>query len=156
MKTWVIIILSFILAAILTILPLPGWLAWFRPQWLMLILIYWLIIMPEHIGFGFAWCCGLIADLLNSTLLGEHALAFIIIAYITLKLHRQIRLFPVWQQAMVIFVLTLIMHTLLTSTQKLLGQSNDMRFWLSSIMDFLIWPIIWGLLNMTQRRIRIY
>lgn len=156
MKLSILVLLSFVFAAMFMIIPLPDWLAWFRPDWLMLVLCVWILLLPQQIGFAVAWVCGLIADLLSSSLLGEHAFAFVLVTYIVFKLHRQVRLFPVWQQATVVLILALFMQMSLTLVQITLGQASNFWFWLTSIVDALCWPIIWGGMNICLRRISTY
>ena len=87
-RGYLIIFLSFFLALVLTILPVPQWVMVFYPQWLLLVLLYWIIALPHRIGLVVAWCLGILLDGLYGTVLGEHALAFTVIAYIAEKLYR--------------------------------------------------------------------
>ena len=63
--------LSIIIALMLTILPLPLWAAWFRPEWLVLVAIYWSIALPHRFNIGVAWLLGLLLDALSGTILGD-------------------------------------------------------------------------------------
>ena len=69
------IALSFFVALILTIIPLPDWMASFRPEWVALTLIYWSMALPQRVGVGIGWGLGLALDVLKGALLGQHALA---------------------------------------------------------------------------------
>jgi rod shape-determining protein MreD len=104
----VVILLSFLVAFLLMVLPLPEWARSFRPQWYTLVLIYWCMASPQRVGVGVGWLTGIIVDVLTGTLLGQHALSLSVIAYITQKLHQRLRLFPIWQQSLSIFSLLLI------------------------------------------------
>ena len=92
-----IIVLSFVVSFMLAIMPLPSWASLWRPDWVALVLIYWCIAIPQRIGIATGWLVGLTSDVLNETLLGQQALSLCLIAYISVKLHRRIRLFPLWQ-----------------------------------------------------------
>ncbi len=100
--TWVII-LTFLLAFVFAILPLPSWASIWRPEWIMMVLVYWCIALPERVSIGIGWLVGLLHDVVNDTLLGQHALSLSIAAFLAVHFHRQIRMFPLWQQAIFIF-----------------------------------------------------
>ncbi|HET7656217.1 MAG TPA: rod shape-determining protein MreD, partial [Luteimonas sp.] len=61
---------SLVVALLLGLLPLPVWLQPYRPNWLALVLVYWLIEAPERVGLGVAFLMGLVADLAFGGLLG--------------------------------------------------------------------------------------
>ena len=68
----IVIPISFVLALILGLLPMPAWFENARPEWVALVLIFWVIAMPQRINVGIAWMLGLLLDGFNDTLLGEH------------------------------------------------------------------------------------
>lgn len=148
---------SFLLALLLSILPLPTWLKFIWPAWLPLILIYWVIALPHRISLGIAWLLGLLLDSLYGSLLGEHAMALAIITYIADHFHRQIRMFPVLQQAVSIFFLILAYQTLLVWMQGMLGLfENFYLFWLSALTSMLLWPWLYVLLRGLRQRFYVY
>ena len=59
-------------AAALVVLPLPGILTPFRPPWATMVLIYWIMMWPRSFGLGAAWVVGLLLDILQGALLGQH------------------------------------------------------------------------------------
>ncbi len=153
-----VIALSFLVALALSILPLPDWILSIQPLWLVLVIVYWIMAMPHRISVGIAWVLGLLLDVLYGTLLGEHALALCVVAFFAQRLHRQIRMFPLMQQACCIFILVIIYQALLLWIQGVLGQlgNNLYWFWVPAITSMLIWPWFVMLLNHWQRRFRIY
>jgi len=100
-----IIFLSFCVSFVLAIMPLPEWIAKWRPDWVSMVLIYWCIATPQRVGVGIGWMTGIVADTLNDTLLGQHALSLSMMAYLSVKLHRQVRIFPWWQQSATVVVI---------------------------------------------------
>ena len=151
-----IIIASFLAALALTILPLPGWLAMIRPEWVALVLIYWCMALPGRVGVGFAWTIGLLLDVLRAALLGQHALSLAIVAYITLQLYQRIRVFPLWQQAVSVFILILL-HLMLQLWIK--GMSGNpppaLTFLLPALSSMLLWPLMFLGLRRLRRRYRV-
>lgn len=151
-----IIITSFLVALVLTVLPMPGWLATFRPEWVALVLIYWCMALPNRVGVGVGWTMGLLVDVLRAGLLGQHALSFAIIAYITLQLYQRIRVFPLWQQAVSVLVL-IFLHLMLQLW--ILGISGDTThtwtYLLPALSSMLLWPILFVGLRSLRRRYRV-
>ncbi len=100
-----IIFLTFCVSFIMAIIPLPEAVVKWRPDWIAMVLIYWCMATPQHVNIGVGWLIGIVADVLNDTLLGQHALSLSIVAYLSVKFHRQIRIFPWWQQSAVVIII---------------------------------------------------
>jgi rod shape-determining protein MreD len=109
----IFILLSFAVALVLTIVPLPAELRTLRPDWVGLTLIFWCLALPYRVSVGSGFMAGLLLDSLSGTLLGEHALALSLIAYLCVRLHQRIRVYPIWQQALTVMTF-LLLHQLLT------------------------------------------
>ena len=71
------ILVSFLVAMMLTSLPLPETAIIYRPDWLILVLIYWCMAIPERIGIFTGWMLGLLLDVMYGSLLGQNAMAFV-------------------------------------------------------------------------------
>ncbi|MEE9451994.1 MAG: rod shape-determining protein MreD [Gammaproteobacteria bacterium] len=140
--------LSLIIALVLTIIPLPAWAIFFRPQWVVLVLVYWLLMLPERVGLISAWGCGLFLDILQGTLLGVNGLAMVVIAYLCIKWHRQIRAFPLHQQTLTVFVMVLIFQSIVLFVQSLFGEANyHWQYWFAAVASMLLWPWVFILLQ---------
>lgn len=151
-----IIAATLLLALWLSILPLPEWARWARPEWVALVLIYWVIALPQRIGIGVAWLTGLVLDLVEGTPLGQNALAFAVIAYLSLILYQRLRMYAGWQQAGVIFVLIginqLLCHWVQTMTARVVP---TLMFLLPALVSALLWPSVFALLRFIRRRYRV-
>lgn len=147
-----VIIVTFLAALVLTVVPLPDWLRPVRPDWVGLVLIYWCLALPDRVGVVTGWFSGLLVDLLTGTLLGQHAMALAVIAWLTLRLHQRIRLFPVWQQALIILVL-LVLHQLLALwVDRFIGRPGPpWYYWTPSLLGMLLWPLIYSALRTLRR-----
>lgn len=155
-KTWFIILLSLAIAVLLSILPLPDWANWFRPRWVVLVVIYWALALPYRVGVGVAWIIGLFLDVLYGTLLGQHALAMTVMAFIAVKFRQRILLFPLSQQLLIMFTLILLYQLILFLIQGFLGQvPMTWRYWATPFTSALFWPWIFGILYACQRRFKI-
>ena len=78
-----IILGTLVLAALFTVLPLPDWLEAYRPEWVALVVIYWVVALPDRIGLFSAWIAGFFMDVLEGSLLGLNALALALVAYLS-------------------------------------------------------------------------
>lgn len=158
LKGWIAISVTFLIALVFTILPLPAWVVWFRPEWVPLVFAYWAMALPHRINLSMAWCLGILLDLLSGTLLGQHAFAMVVMAYLVLKFYRQIRVYPLWQQAITVTVFLLIYEILILVVQGLIDQLSlpATLMVLSLITSALLWPWIFHLLRDTRLRFKIY
>ena len=81
------------------VLPLSGMPLALKPDFLALVLLYWCIQEPRLIGVGIAWFLGLVMDVADATVFGQHALAYAVLAYAAEYFRRRVLRFPLWQQA---------------------------------------------------------
>jgi rod shape-determining protein MreD len=143
-----VIVFTFALAMVITIAPLPENLQAFRPDWVGLVLIYWCFALPERVGVFSGWLAGLLLDVLTSNLLGQHALALSIVAYLTIRIHQQVRVFPLWQQALAVLLLLSVHQLILLWTNSIIGYPGPgLIFWVSPLIGAAIWPLIYSLLR---------
>ncbi|NNJ95355.1 MAG: rod shape-determining protein MreD [Halobacteria archaeon] len=151
-----IILLTFVVALLLTIVPLPEWARYARPDWVGLVLIYWCLALPDRVGVITGWFAGLLVDLVTGTILGQHALSLTIVAYLTQRLHQRIRLFPILQQAFTVMIL-LILHQLLALwISRIIGRPGaPWYFWAPSLLGLLLWPVVFVLLRNMRHRFRV-
>lgn len=154
---WVIV-MSFVAALALTILPLPVRVDVYRPEWVALVLIYWCLALPERVGIGIAWGMGLLLDVIKGALLGQHALSLAVVAYIALKLHRRIRVFPIWQQALSVLLLVALQQMLVLWIKGISGQPPwSWTYWLPSLISMLLWPwVFFALRELRWRYITVH
>jgi rod shape-determining protein MreD len=141
MNNFVAIFITVLISIILAMLPMPDWTAWLRPAWVLMILIYWALMTPYYVSVGIAWVTGLVMDLLNGTLLGEHALAFTIVIFFVSKLYIRLRMYPLLQQGLSIFVFILLYQFIIYCIQGFIGQlPSSHLYWLSAVTSMLLWP----------------
>lgn len=147
---------SFVAALLLSMVVMPGWAAPFRPEWTALVLIYWCLALPHRVNVGYGWLVGLCVDVLSGALLGQHALGFAVIAYLVVKLHQRLRVFPIWQQALSVMVFVALEQLLVLWVQGMIGMARESwTYWLPSIVSGLLWPWMFLLLRRLRRRFRV-
>jgi rod shape-determining protein MreD len=152
----IVILISFIAALTLHMLALPGWAEVLRPDWIALVLIYWCIALPDRIGVGYGWLAGLTLDVANGTLLGQHALTLAIVAYLALRLHQRLRLFPLWQQSLSVLILILLHLMLALWIRGSIGQTTGTWvYWLPAVTSMMLWPPVFLSLRRVRRTYRV-
>lgn len=151
-----VIFTSFIVAIMLTLLPLPDWIAYLRPEWVSLVLIYWCMALPERVGVGIGWIAGLFLDVIHGAVLGQYALALALVAYFTLSLHQRLRVFPLLQQMFMVLLLVLFQQLVVIWIKGFTGESpGSMRYWLPSLTTMLLWPWLFVLLRDLRRKYQV-
>lgn len=149
---WVIF-LSFFIAYLLAIVPFPEWAMNYRPEWVPMVLIYWVMALPYRIGIGSAWVVGLLMDILEGSILGLNAMALVIIAYVTLSLHLRLRMFSSLQQAGLVLALVGLNLMLCNWLQIISGQTvaSNLMFLMAALTSAVIWPSLFQLLRQIRR-----
>lgn len=145
--------LSLLVGLLLTLVALPE--AWrpFRPFWLGLLLIYWILEAPGRIGLVGAFVLGLVQDVLLGTLAGESAFRLVAIAFIMLRFRARLRFFPIWQQALAVLAILLNDRVLLLMLRSFTGElAIDWRYFLAPLVAGLLWPWLFLLFDDLRRR----
>ncbi|MDF7671196.1 rod shape-determining protein MreD [Orbaceae bacterium ESL0721] len=151
-RTFIIWITLFI-GIFLQILPWTSSLYMLKPHWVMLILVYWLLALPHRIGIGSAFIMGIILDLFTGTAIGIHAFIFSVIAYLALFRFQLIRNLALWQQSIIIFLLSVCYDLLLFLFEMSIYHIITMSpmILLSSVIDGFLWTWIYFLLRQIRR-----
>lgn len=144
------VIISILLAIILTLLPIPEELLKWRPEWVALTLVHWALVLPKKMGIIIAWFTGLLLDVLYVSSLGQHALGLTIIVFITLRLRLRINPYTLMHQLTVLLV---ALGSYLLINLWVLGFTGSTPvawiYWLSLAGSLIAWPIFhWVLMRL--------
>jgi len=151
-----LVVASFVVAFLLTLAPMPEWGDRLRPQWLGLVLIYWCLAIPERVGVGTGWTVGLLQDVAQSTLLGQHALAMGLVGYVTVKAHMRLRVLPLWQQTGTVLLFLLISQVAIYWINGITGYPpTDWWYLVPPLTSTLLWPWLFVILRDLGRRLRV-
>ena len=153
---WVVVVTIF-LALILSISPLDAEIAWARPDCLLLILVYWLLMLPERVGVIICWCCGILLDILQGAVLGQNAFALAVVAYIIQVSYQRLRMFSIGKQAAFVFLLELF-HILVDQwAQNINGVAQTHWFvFLPALTTGLLWLLVRPVVAWLQRLFVVY
>ena len=108
------VIFAVLIAILLTTLPIPSVFVWIWPQWILLVMIYFVFTAPERYGIVFGFSLGLITDFLIGNPLGLHALTYTLASYFLLRIQQRIVFFRVFQQFLLVFILVFLDHLIPT------------------------------------------
>ena len=145
------IVASFALALFLNFLP------WrdlrLVPDFVALVLVFWCVRQPRLVGLGVAWTLGLLSDAGNGVLLGQHALAYSLLAFLGIWLSRRILWFGPGLQALHVGAMLIVAQAVALLVRVAAG--NDFPGWpifVGPIAGAILWPLVSWLLLLPQRR----
>lgn len=153
---WVIW-LSLLFALLLSVAPMPSNTELGRPLWLGMFIAYWALALPHRGGMTAAFCFGLMLDVLSGTLLGQNGLPLILIAFLVLSLQQRLRMFPLWQQSMVLLIVLGLAQLVQLWLNTLTGNRPPTLLFLVPVpISALLWPWVFVALQRVQRRFNVY
>jgi rod shape-determining protein MreD len=142
-------------AFVLNLMPTSGVALALKPDFLALVLLYWCIQEPRYVGVGIAWGIGLLMDVGDATLFGQHALAYAFLAYAAEYFRRRVLRFPLWQQAAQVAVLLGVCAALVLLVRHVGGATLPRwTYAVPPIVGALLWPVISVMLQWPQRPLR--
>jgi len=148
---WLTLALA-LLANMLTNTMLWGRAAW-APDLLSIVLVFWIVHQTRRVGMSVAFVAGMMMDVHQGGLLGQHALAYTVLSYLAIMFHRRLRWFSVTDQALQVFPLFALAHLLELLVNLLLGGGfGGWLMVLAPVIEALLWPAISMLLLAPQRR----
>jgi len=142
------IFFTVLFALFLSVVPVPGWVDAARPAFLVLTVLYWSIAVPRAGGLTVGWIAGLVLDIFQGSVLGEHALALALVTYITVREHQKIRSKPVFQQSLIVMGLLFVYEFVVFAIDGWTGHVlyGPLR-WLQVLTGALLWPLAAALLG---------
>ncbi|SHF22986.1 rod shape-determining protein MreD [Vibrio gazogenes] len=152
LKGHVVIWISFFCALVLQTIPWPGTFELLRPSWILLILCYWVLALPHRVNVGTALVLGLLWDLILGSTLGIRGMMLSIIVYIVAMNFLILRNMALWQQAIVIGLLTIALDVMVLGGEFLFRpvEFNALSLW-GGIISCILWPWLFLLLRRVRR-----
>ena len=145
-------LLAALLLNMLQNMGLWGRAAW-TPDLLALVLVFWSVHQPLRVGIGVAFVFGLGMDVHQSGLLGAHALAYAVLSFLAITIHRRLLWFSVPSQAVQVLPLFVAAQLLELAAQMLGGGAfPGLLMFLAPIVQSLLWPVVSVMLLVPQRR----
>lgn len=146
------IVATLIAGLLINLLPWSGWWLWVRPDFVALVLLYWCVEQPRKIGFTAAWLLGLLMDVADASLFGQHALAYSVLAYAGIVLHRRVQRFSITPQVLHVIPLLLLTDAIVVVIRMLAGSDfPGLQYFVGSFIGGALWPLLSVLLTLPQR-----
>ena len=137
------IYLTLFAAYLLYLLPWAGFGLLLRPDFVLLVLLYWMLRAPHLCNVGTAWIMGLLIDVASGSFFGQYALAYTITAFFAIQYQRRLVLFNSMQQAGYVFLLLLVSQVVLLVIKLMAGNAlPGWGYFLSSLTGILLWQLL--------------
>jgi rod shape-determining protein MreD len=147
----VTLLVTYVIALTLMVMPMPATFDVFRPDWVTLVMLYWIIALPHRVSIGTALILGVLSDVLLGSIVGVHALGMVVVAYLAARNFQRIRNFALMQQAVVIAVLILLKRFIIFEANVFL---HDAEFTLSYFWPVLTSAVFWLWVFPLLRKVR--
>ncbi len=151
-RHWWASVLSLAATLMLAVVPLPDLIAPLRPDWVAVVLLYWSLMAPRHFGLLTAFWMGIALDTLSGALLGQNALALLVVVYLAEKFHLRLRVFPVSQLAITVLLLLGLYEFILFWVDGMAGRTVPLvERWLPPLTGTLVWLALYVLFDRRER-----
>jgi rod shape-determining protein MreD len=146
------IVFTFIAALMINLLQWSGWWLVIKPDFVALVVLYWCIQQPRKVGFASAWLLGLLMDVAEGSLFGQHALAYSVLAFAGIVLHRRVLMFTMRDQILHVLVLLLLNDVIVLALRMSAGASfPGISYFIGSLTAAALWPAMTYLFKLPQR-----
>lgn len=147
------IVLSVLVALLLNGLPWEGVWLMLRPDFVAVVLLYWCTYKPQRVGIGLSWAVGIFADVADASLFGQHALAYTLLAFGGVILHRRLQMFDLRQQTTQVFGIFVLTYAVYALVHWQVNGYMVWAFFLGCLTSTLLWaPLSIMLQAMRQMR----
>ena len=151
-RHWWASTLSLVTTLALSSVPLPDAIAPLRPDWVAVVLLYWSLMAPRHFSMMTAFWMGIALDTLSGALLGQNALALLLIVYLADKFHLRLRVFPLSQLAITVLLLLGLYEFVLFWIDGMAGRTVPLvERWLPPLTGTLVWCAMYVLFDRRAR-----
>ncbi|MGI2260214.1 rod shape-determining protein MreD [Shewanella sp. GXUN23E] len=148
--------LTMLLGLMFQIMPLPNLVESWRPDWLLLVLIYWAMALPHRVNILTAFMMGIALDVLLGSVLGIRALAFSLVIYVVVLHFQRLRNFPLWQQAFVVALLVSFYHLVVFWAEFVIDAAHfNVGLFLPAVSSLLLWPWVFMMLRRLRRHYKV-
>ncbi len=151
-----LIAISIFFALVMALMPLPISFEPYRPDWVLMVLMYWSLAVPHRLNIGTAWVVGLLMDLASGSPLGVNSLTYSVCIFITASNFQKIRNFSLWQQSILIALFLTLYHLMqFWLNHFLMGVYFSPHYMLPVLTGILCWWWIFLILRKYRRHFRI-
>jgi rod shape-determining protein MreD len=146
---------TLLLMLVLAVVPLPEVVGPYRPDWVAVVLLFWALAAPRRFSLMTAFWMGIALDLLTGALLGQHALALVLVVYIAERFHLRLRAFPVSQLALTVLLLLGMYEFVLFWVDGVAGRTVPLiERWAPPLTGTVAWIVLLGIFGTDRREAR--
>jgi rod shape-determining protein MreD len=151
-RNWFMSTLSLVATLALASVPVPDSIAPLRPDLVAVVLLYWSLMAPRHFSLLTAFWMGIALDTLSGALLGQNALALLLVVYLAEKFHLRLRVFPLSQLAFTVFLLLGLYEFVLFWIDGMAGRNVPLvERWVPPLTGTLVWCALYMLFDRRER-----
>jgi rod shape-determining protein MreD len=151
-RSWAASMLSLVATLALASVPMPDAVAPLRPDWVAVVLLYWSLMAPRHFSLMTAFWMGIALDTLSGALLGQNALALLVIVYLAERFHLRLRVFPVSQLALTVLLLLGLYEFILFWVDGMAGRTVPLvERWVPPLTGTLVWVALYMVFDRRER-----
>lgn len=143
------VLLTLVIATILAIIPLGEYISFWRPEWIVLTLVHWALIIRDRMSLLTVFALGLVIDALYGSLLGQHALGFVLVTYLAVRLSLRMTPEAFLQQMALLFAILGLYMLVNLWIQSVTGGGtlSGWLYWMPLFSSLLVWPVYHSLLG---------
>lgn len=154
---YLLLALSFLVALIMSVYPLPMEGRWWRPEFVLMVAVYWIIAFPFSISLVALCLLGLFQDLLEGVPFGQHSLGIVVVAYLCLFSYQRVRNFNTLKQMISLFIMITIAQLTDNWVQGMAGRPlAGISFIYPAFTSALFWPVIRYSLDFFGNKLRVF
>ncbi len=138
---------SILIASIFTVYPMSSSVSIWRPEFMLMLTLFWVMSQPKWCGVWFAFVIGIIADLMLDSHLGTHAFVYVLLTFAARFLTRNKRMLTFPSRWIIAAIVIFLNFVLLFLFHRMSGNIVPLWFWSPIIPSILAWPVICFLLK---------
>lgn len=145
---YITLLITTLIGGVLSLVDLPDWLFYFRPDWIALVVTFWVLSFPGKLSVFYGLLSGIFLDLILVKPLGLNALGFILLAYLIGYWSSQIRALTLWQQCLFLVILLSFCKLIIGIAAVISTDFVFTRFyWYSALGNLIFWPLLFMILQ---------
>jgi rod shape-determining protein MreD len=138
-----LIVITVVIGLLLNLMPWGGVALVAHPDFILVILLYWAVHEPRTVGQGWGFALGLVMDVADSALLGQHAMVYVIAIFLAQLLRLRILQLNVIEQALHIVAILFVSQGIGVLLNLSMGRDfPGNAILLSIVFGALLWPLV--------------
>ena len=154
---WAAILCFFVVALVMELAPWPAGFQAFKPSWLILVLLYWTLALPDRVSIGLAFLLGVLWDIVLGSILGVHALVLSVAFYFVSKYYLMLRNLSLWFQSLLVLLFVFAIRVAIFLVEfSLHGAFFNWQEIFGAIASGVLWPWVFLLMRTARRRVGLH